>query len=267
MTAENSPERSVARMLAVTFLPKKLVVWLTVLGFFFGVTTATVPANWDGLPGVLTVVMFGWALVASLVGSLKQKGHRRERLWRTLTVTAGIAIISIALRELSRFLAFMAAGGNEKVDYGLFTGTTGPTSGIPTGLILLSVVILIWIPDACFRIQLDMSGAGDAQRVLLGLLTTTSCILTGAAFLLLHFDGGPLRNVSIGTLVVGVIGVVLLVAPPYRSLAKACWQRGIVGFFSLSNHARHWRNMAMELEEAMGSIALSGTTPPRAPRP
>lgn len=267
MESNCAPKHGTGRKLIVAFLPKTLVVQLTVLGFIFGVITAIVPAKFDGLPGIVAAVMFGWAFVAALVTSLKEKGHRQERLRRTLTVTAGIVVIFLAIRELSKFLAFMAAGGNAKIDFGFSSASGGGVNGAAIGLTLFSIVILIWIPDACFRIQLDVSGTGDAQRVLLGLITAVSCVLTSVAFLLLHFDGGPLRNVSIGTLVVGVIGVVLLVAPPYRSLAKACWQGGTAGVFSLRARIRHWRNMEMELEQALGKIAERDATPPDAPPP
>ena len=99
-----------------------------------------------------------------------------------LAVTAFVIVAFFAIREGEELLAFMAASGSGRITFGLLAPTQGPLNGIETFLVLASIILLIWIPQVFFSIQLDMAGTGDAQRVLLGLITTISCAMTGACF-------------------------------------------------------------------------------------
>jgi hypothetical protein len=161
----------------------------------------------------------------------------------------------------------MAAGGGGTINFGLASSSSSLLGAVAACLGLASAVLLVWIPQVFFTIQLDISGKGDAQRVLLGLITTTSSVMTGTIFLLAHFDGGPLRNVHMGTLVVGAIGTVVLIAHPYRALARACWQRGVADVFHPAGLKQHFGNMVTELGKALASIAEHDVTPSSASAP
>lgn len=251
VVSENEPESNTPKTIVFLFLPRTLVVRLTVLGFAFGAISAMVPYGIEVPFGLTTLVLFVWAFTVAVRNSLKDKGRKRTSLFRTLAVTAGIAVAYLAIRYLGRLLAYMASDGSGRISFGLGTISPGSLGGVETFLILVTVVVLVWIPQVFFMIQLDVNGTGDAQHVLLGLITAASCAMTGICFFLGHFDDGPLHTVSMGALIVGIIGVMLLVAPPYRSLAKTCWQRGFAGVFSVRVLKQRWSNMAKELRKAL----------------
>jgi hypothetical protein len=68
------------------------------------------------------------------------------------------------------------------------------------------------------------------QSLLVGLLTTAACILTGIYIWLLRY--AVLQNVHTGQLVAGIIFTIALIPRYYTSLAGACWQRGLFGVLS-----------------------------------
>jgi hypothetical protein len=252
--SESSPKRIARKTAVALFLPKTWPVRLTVLGgifFMIGSITVNIPGSSE--PSVLIALALWLSAFFIAIKKSQVPRYSAGRLFRVLVVTAGIIVTYEALHEVLRWLTFMAAGGNGTVNYSLYSSSPSPLEGVEASLVYTVIVLLVWIPQVFFRIQLDTSGTGDAQRVLLGVITTVSCVMTGISILLGHFDGGPFRNVNIGTLVVGGIGIIFLVAHPYRSLARACWQRGIADVFYPRAFKQHWVNMAAELEKAIDS--------------
>jgi hypothetical protein len=151
---------------------------------------------------------------------------------------------------------------------------------IDLDLIVVTLGLLLWIPQLFFNIQLDMHGTGDAQRVLLALVAVAASIVTGIYVLLQHFGGGSLRQIRIGPLATGVVGLMVLITPVYRSLARACWSRGISGIVQFSKYRQDWGKTLIELRKAVDraselSIARSSraaaveaaATPPRSEWP
>ncbi len=264
ISSEDTPKRSVRRKVTV-FAPKKLSARLVFVGAVFVGIVILVPQRFDVGPVLILLAVFISAFAAAILSSLREKGHRIARVFWTLavTVTTGIAIFTLA--QFGRALDFMSVGGNNN---GASSVSSTPSSwdvitAVDFWLLLVLVVLLLWIPEAFFRIQLDMSGTGNAQRVLLGLITVLSCAVTGIFILLDHFGNGALRNVNMGPLVVGIIGTVLLVAHPYRSLVRACWQRGVAGVFSFHAHKQQWDGMVAELRKAIGRATERDMTPSR----
>jgi len=125
-------------------------------------------------------------------------------------------------------------------------------------MVLAILGILVWIPQRLFTIKVDMDDDGDARRILLGLITAASSALTGVYILILHFRGGQLSKTHWGPLIAGMVFTVVLVGPSYRSLARACWQRGISGIFNLRALRRHWGETLRELENALNRAAERG---------
>jgi hypothetical protein len=239
---------------------------LTLLGFILLLVSISTSSAITNSLASIYLGLFGLAFVVTIWNSLKRKGHRTARLFRELAKVAGLTIAVIAtyvgLVTFSRFLAFMAAGGNAGFSSVLNSSSSqGALGNVEGYLLIATIVLLVWIPQVFFGIQLDINGTGDAQRVLLGLITVASCATTGAVFLLFHFAHGPLRNVNVGTLVIGIIGTVLLVAHPYRSLAKVCWQRGIAGIFSPRTLKQSWGNVVTELGKALDRTAGHDVAP------
>ncbi len=282
-TSESTPKRGMWKEIIVLFLPKTSAARLTLLGFIllnvsillYPTAGIAGPASPNAIDLSLTsiyIVLFVWAFIMAAWDSLKQKGHKAESLSRKLAIAVGAliaySIVYEALTALARVVASMVAGGNIRFIVLINSGPTDNTIGYAESyLLIVTIVLLIWIPQVFFGIQLDISGTGDAQRVLLRLITGASCAMTGVVFILFHFGGGPLRNLNFGTLIIGIVGTVLLLAHPYRSLARVCWQRGIAGAFSLPALRQRWGNMVTELGKAIDRTTEHDGTPPSAAIP
>jgi hypothetical protein len=123
-------------------------------------------------------------------------------------------------------------------------------------VIALAIVgVLVWVPAQLFKMNLDMERNEEARRVLLGLITAAASVLTGIYILMLHFGGGRLSKVNGAQLIAGMVFTLVLVGPFYRSLARACWQRGISGIFSLRVVRRHWDEALTEVQKALNRAA------------
>lgn len=170
--------------------------------------------------------------------------------WAVADVKFSTSIKSVAMAILivvgavftSRGLALLAAGDiyhADRSEYRYFYAQIYLWLGI--------LWLLVGVPHRAFKYKLDPTGDGVAQRVMLGGFVTGACILTGIFILTLHLGQGPLSQVSIGPLIVGDIVAVVFIAPIFRSLAKACWQRGVIGIFSLKPLIKNWQEAAIEL--------------------
>jgi hypothetical protein len=116
-------------------------------------------------------------------------------------------------------------------------------------LVLLILLVLVVVPVILNEKGLDVEGKGRAQGVLLKIITLIACVLTGTYILLLNGKGGALQNVHERPLVVGAIFTVVLLAPYYKSLARACW-RGGVDLLSLDTLTKPWSEMRADWRDA-----------------
>ena len=132
-----------------------------------------------------------------------------------------MSVVVVAVFGAAAFLTFLVAGGTFK------DTTRGIVWWAEQVLILVTVWLVFGVPNQAARIKLRKDGS--AQRVLVGVTTAAACAVTGSYLLLLHFSGGPLRGLKPDQLVVAIVGAVVLVAPLYKSLVRALWQRGLLG--------------------------------------
>jgi hypothetical protein len=148
-----------------------------------------------------------------------------------------------------RALAELAAGGT----YNTYISDQSSMRyfWIENYLIIAVLWLLVGVPNRAFRLQLDLNGDGNAQTLFLACLTSIATVLSGIYILMLHFAGGPLSKIGSGPLVAGTIFTMFLVAPAYRSVAKACWQRGIRGAFSPKSLRERWGKTLTELDAAL----------------
>jgi hypothetical protein len=145
------------------------------------------------------------------------------------------------------FLAFLTSGGTGQVNF-----SRADVFGIlETYVVLAAFVLLVWVPQVFFTIGLDVNGTGDAQRVLLSVITAAAAGLTATYFVMLHFSGGALRSIPPGPLTAAIIGTVLIVAPLYKALARLCWRRGLGGILAPRALRQRWRNTITELGKAL----------------
>lgn len=241
--SENIRKGSRRRAIAILFLPT-LPQRLTLLGIFvFVVITVTAP-SYAGAAWGTALPLFFAASVFAVRGSIKRTGHWTIGLWRALAATVSVAVVGLGVILGTRFVA---AGGTT----GGVSHHTAFFQYVEFDLVVVTLGLLLWIPQLFFNIQLDADGKGDAQRVLLGPIAAAASVMTGIYILLLHFGGGPLGGIHMGPLIAGVFGVVLVVTPAYRSLARACWRRGVSGVFYSSSLGYDWGKALSELGKAL----------------
>lgn len=209
-------------------------------------------------------------LACRVVILARRSHHRGERsLRRTLAVTAVVVgvvyALSFAILLATETLAFLAAGGSgSSPTSSTWSSVYSENGAIGTDELAITIAalgLLVWIPHLLFRIKLDMDGKNGVQSTLLAVITTGACALTGTYIILLHFAGGPLRSVHVGTLLAGTLFTVVLVAPYYRALARTCWRRGLPLALNPKAVARRTRDTVREL----GKAIYMATEPAKAP--
>jgi hypothetical protein len=238
----NTRKRSRSVVMAILFLPS----WpqrLTFLGVFVFVAVTVIAPSYAPYAWGTIVLLF---LVAA--GFTVRDSRRKTGYWvdviRVLDAMVSVVIIGVAVILATRFVA---TGGT----IGVTSHHTTRFQYVAFDLIVITLGLLLWVPHLFFAIQLDRDGTGDAQRVLLGPIAATASVLTGIYILVEHFSGGPLRGISTGPLVAGVIGLVVIVTPAYRSLVRGCWRNGICGILQLSEQRQDWAKALTELGAAL----------------
>ena len=259
MKADESRARhSGRRVMAVLFLPRTLQGRLAFLGLIMFLALALAPSSVSG--------WVGWALFAVLIWAWVVAVRDRRRRNKRLTVHRALAVTGVVILGYLAFIGVFLIG-----TWALATlatsGSLSWSSALPASsgdyqfeafLALVIVGTLVWVPQRLFTIKIDMDGNEGARRILLGLITAAASVLTGIYIVMLHFGGGQVSKIHLGALVAGMVFTVVLVAPFYRSWARACWQYGISGMFSLRTLRRHWGEALTEVEKSLNQAAELG---------
>jgi hypothetical protein len=240
------------------------------LGFILLSVTFSVPHQFKWIPlvvGIMCLAMddfvnFGYEVERG-DGMFRLKfnipeGLTKRRINNILIVRNGAfaaAIISIALLVIPG--SFLSASG-QGIASTHDLATNGALVTAATVILLLIAWLLFGVPDQAHTIELDKDGY--AQQVLVGIITGTACVLTGAFFYLLHLGSGALHDMQTGPLVAGIIFTALLAAPIYRSLARAIWQQGRRGVFSAKALKKPWRQASKEVRDALDRRADAQAT-------
>ncbi len=187
------------------------------------------------------------------------KGRRRllRLTGQFLAWIIGFNLSIIIIGLVTFFLALLASNGAESAAIYTYNYPARLTGYVMAAAIWL----LMGVPNQAYNIGLDKKGQGSAQSLLVRLLTVTACIFTGIYIGLLHYTA--LREIPIHQLAVGIIFTVVLLAPYYKSLAQACWRRGVPGFLKLDEDVeRPWSNTVNELLAARKKSAEAQATQP-----
>jgi hypothetical protein len=203
-------------------------------GTFFGIVLILISLQLHGAAN-LVVFIFGTFFITAMF-------RRRGNLF--MLMAQGLAILAyIGAQVAIRALATMATNGVYGPD------KSGLTSFYLGNYLVFGVLWLIFgVPYRAFKYEIDRNGEGNSQNVVVESLAATASLLTGVFVLLLHGGEGPFSQIDIRALIVGDIYTVFLIFPIYRSIAKACWQRGIFGSLSPRPFLRRWRRAAIEID-------------------
>lgn len=130
------------------------------------------------------------------------------------------------------------------------------------GPLFLVPVLLIALPEFLRRqvecgpapVASAMDGQADGmariKRLLPSWLATGAALSTGLYAFTLHFLGGPLAKLSLLQLLVAIAFAVALLVPPYRCIARACWERGIAEVFDPAHWRKAWLKIKEDLDDA-----------------
>ena len=204
-------------------------------GTFLGITLILIGIQFQGTVG---------GAAASLAGSfLATVMFWRRGLLSTILAIVMVFLVFTAAQFVIRGLATMATNGVYGPD------ESGRVSYYVGNYLLFGILwLILGVPYRAFKYKIDQSGEGKSQNVVTVSLAAVASLLTGAFVLLLHSRKGPFSQVDIKALIVGGIFTVFLVVPIYRAIAKACWQRGILGILSPRSFLAHWREAAIEID-------------------
>ena len=160
---------------------------------------------------------------------------------RSNTFTLGVLIVGglgfLAAQYALRTLAALASNG-------IYGQDNSGKSYFAIGNYLVFGVLwlLIGIPYRAYKYNIDQSGEGSTQRVMVRALARSAAALTGVFVLILHYGHGPLGQIDIKALIAGSVFTAFLIAPIYQVWTEKCWQRGFVGSFSLKSTMKQWRD-------------------------
>jgi hypothetical protein len=248
--AENLPERSRWEgfyAMAGLFFPRSWSVRFILLAGILEAVAFEVPSPFELI--VIPLVMV--ALVVGAYIALAPKVDKIGDDLRAVLVMTGLFLVAVACAYavwvVMAFLVSLTDNGRHfaTVYYDPFAGGVGWAE-------LLIVIVMLWllmgVPNQAYNLALGKDGT--AEYVLVGLITTTACVLTGTYLFLQHFGGGPLSSVKRGALAAGIVFTSVLVWPFYRSLVRACWQRGVRGVLSPKALKEPWRETVTEVWSA-----------------
>lgn len=247
--SESWPERSRWEdfdAMAGLFFPRSWSIRLILLAGILEAVGFEVPVPFD-LVFVLLVILalFAGAFIPFL-SKLDEPGEDLAMLvglgwW----LVAGAFVYAVWV--VTDFLVSLASNGQN-----FATAYYDPFAGAVGWAELLLVIVMLWlligVPNQAYKLKLSKDGR--AQHVLVGVITAAACVLTGTYLLLQHFGGGPLRSVKRGPLAAGIVFTAVLVWPFYRSLARACWQRGARGVLNPKALKDPWRETVAEVRSA-----------------
>ena len=213
------------------------MVYLLFGGSFLGISLLLVSGEITGSASDYLAVAGGICIAIAF-------GRKRPRAFVAayLGATVGGLAALAALRGLAA-LAGNGSYGSDKFEWSFVNTENYLVFGI--------LWLLLGVPHRAFKYQLDQNGEGEAQHTLLGLVTAGAAILTSVSILILHFGGGPLHELDLKPLLAGIIFTVFLVLPGYRSLATACWGRGVHKIVRPKLAVKNWQETAAELDTAL----------------
>jgi hypothetical protein len=168
-----------------------------------------------------------------------------KRVWLAVAIVllSPLAVSGVIVALI--WLENMATVGVYGVDH-----TAGALIFIEVYLATAILWLLFGIPHRAFRFGLDRDGKGTLQRTAVSIISITATFLVSIYILLQHFGGGALSSFSIKALIIGDIFTIFLLPPIFRSIAAACWQRGVLGIFSWKPLMTRWLQAANELDSA-----------------
>jgi hypothetical protein len=165
-----------------------------------------------------------------------------------------------AVFGVAAFFANLASNGapSAGIDYGGYWS-------LDFAEFLISAILwlLVGVPQRAYWFGLGTNLADGARSLLVRLVTTAACVLSGIFVWLLHYS--LINKLTEGQLVAGIVFTVALTPPYYSAVARACCQRGFFGMLSPKPSIKPWRQLVTQVQSARAVQAAAAR--PEALRP
>ena len=247
--SESWPERSRWEgfdAMAGLFFPRSWSIRLILLAGILEAVGFEVPDPFGLVFILLVVLALGVGAFLPFISELSEPGENLAFFVGLGWWLVGGAF-TYAVWVVTAFLVSLASNGDKFATayYDPFAGAVGWAELL---LVIVALWLLIGVPNQAYKLKLGKDGR--AQHVVVGVITATACVLTGTYLLLQHFGRGQLSSVKRGPLAAGIVFTAVLVWPFYRSLARACWQRGTRGVLNPKALKDPWRETVTEVWSA-----------------
>jgi hypothetical protein len=238
--------------MAGLFFPRSWPVRLLGLAGILLAVAFEVPDPFDQILLVLVIVAYTAGGGIAIIAETDKTDDDERAALIMMGLCYGAIACAYAVWVVAAFLVSLAGNGSHFATayYDPFAGEVGWAELL---LVLVTLWLLIGVPNQAYKLKLGKDGT--AQHVLVGVITAAACVLTGTYLFLQQFAGGPLTSVKRGPLVAGTVFTSVLVWPFYRSLARACWQRGLGGVLNPKALKGPWRETVTEVRSAKRQAA------------
>jgi hypothetical protein len=135
--------------------------------------------------------------------------------------------------------------------------TIGGNWGFEFAEFLIAAILwlLVGVPQRAYWFGLGTNLFDGARSLLVGLVTTTACMLSGIFVWLLHYS--LLNTLTEGQLVAGIVFTVALAPPYYSAVARAGCQRGFFGMLSPEPLIKPWQQLVTQVQSARAVQAVA----------
>ena len=232
-------------MAAALLFPVSWPGWLAFLSILLFIWWPPVPVSQE----IFLILFFIWALILTVAVPARGKYRARRMAVRLLAWWVILYLSTQAVRQVAAFFADLATNGAPPAG----TQGYGGYWAFAFAEFLISAIIwlLVGVPQRAYWFGLGENLADDARSLLVGLVTTAACVLSGI-FVWLLINGLPK-----GQLVAGIIFTVALTPPYYSAVARACCKRGFFGMLSPMPVVKPWQQLVTQVQSARAAQATA----------
>ena len=224
--------------MAALLFPVSWPGWLAFLSILLFIWWPPVPVSQK----IFLILFFIWALILTVAVPIRGKYRARRMAVRFLAWWFILYLSTQAVRRVAAFFANLASNGAPSPGIHSYGGYWG--FAFAEFLISAILWLLVGVPQRAYWFGLGTNLYDDARSLLVGLVTTAACVLSGIFVWLL------INGLTKGQLIAGIVFTVALTPPYYSAVARACCQRGFFGMLIPKPLTKSWRQLVIQVQSA-----------------
>lgn len=227
--------------------------WVAILGICMILTAPALLQLPHGreyayLAGETSANLVGIAYLVFMVRFLVSGMSEVVGLWAARVVLLLILVFFITFPPL---IIFLATNGKDEA-FPFWRATPRGWLDILESIALAWALLLLFMAPELAHRKLTWSNTSEPTKgILTNSLAAGAALSTGLYTLMLHFSKGPLAELSLGPLAVGILFAVALLVPIYRSVIRGCWQHGALHLVDLGRWWSVWQSTLKELRASV----------------